>query len=586
MPYSEEQARREIQQIRLVYHQNQEQEAVYNRSVQFNERFANEEQLEMNMSETFFLEHVPYLPAPEQPAEGIQNERRESRSERKKRESLEKQRRKAAEATRDADMQEGSAEVLGFRAKRHHDGASTNSLSLQQQKQELTQEKLVLEKRMESIQEQEKADLLAVELAVIQRKNMPAQGAIGPGDSEEALKLQVNWKAQLARVDAYRVIIGQLPLDSKERTSFLKLKEDAVLQAGLLKRKYEVACMPEGREKAREAATIVRHGRFDMLKSIFRTPSRYSHEGATVITENGVTLVNVERATLGGTKAMYIFQDMATLVDGRPQEWLFKEATNCVGMDKPEGAVVTGEASKLQQLLRGELSIPAQCLKDEQGKVVGSIQKRVKKAAGGIDLFKWQAQEDLTVDQPSETTMNDLMNEHTLDWMLCNFDTKGENFINQPDDHIISFDKEASFNTLLQDGSREMSYTFKPHSNDTIYNTMFRAFAEGKINLDLNANINSIARVEAIGEDAFINMFRETLDTKYKQGTENRAQAEANLRERYRNLRQTYSNFYRTLIEERLTKFAGDTPEEEQERARLNAMIRDGNFVFAEPTEV
>ena len=228
-----------------------------------------------------------------------------------------------------------------------------------------------------------------------------------------------------------------------------------------------------------------------MLKGIFRKPTDYSREDAELSLTIGdqnqekLQLVNVGRATMGGTKAMYEFDDLKG--DGMSQRWLYKEATNCIGMSKPSGAVVTGEAYRLQRQLRGELSIPAYCVKVD-GQVVGSVQKKMQRAEGGVDLFKWQAQEDLTVNAPDAVTMHDLMNEHTLDWVLCNFDTKGENFINQEGGHVISFDKEASFNKLLDSGSREMSYTYKPHSNDTIYNTMFKAYAEGKIDLDLYAN--------------------------------------------------------------------------------------------------
>ena len=56
------------------------------------------------------------------------------------------------------------------------------------------------------------------------------------------------------------------------------------------------------------------------------------------------------------------------------------------------------------------------------------------KADGGTDLFRWQTREPLT-DLP-EATRRDLMNEHTLDWLLCNFETKGENFINQEHGHM------------------------------------------------------------------------------------------------------------------------------------------------------
>ena len=563
------------QQIQGQRHQ-QQLDANYQRSM---ERMATpdislyDDQLSEVDTTPFFLRSAPYLDAAPEPAAPLEV-RQESRSEKKKRASMEKQYRKARESARLADRKEGSGKTRAFRL--------TRRISDTLGEGEYKREQSVLDRRLTAIEEQEKADLLAVDLMVLQQKNASPGDEVAPENSAEAKRLEARWNAQKARAEAYHVMAAQMPLGSKEREKLMEKTEEEVLKAGRLKREYSVACMPEGAEKTREAATIKRHAKFDFLKKIFRTPSPYSHEDAAVTLANGKTLVNAGRATLGGTKAMYVFEDQSELVDGTPQEWLFKEATNCVGMSKPEGAVVTGEASKLQQHLRGALSIPAQCLKDGQGKVVGSVQKRMQKAEGGVDLFAWQAQEDLTVNEPSAVTKADLMHEHTLDWILCNFDTKGENFINQDGGHIISFDKEASFNTLLQEESREMSYTFKPHSNDTIYNTMFRAYAEGKIQLDLDANLESIQKMEQLGENNFIDMFHETLDTKYGTGTEDRAEAERILRTRHRDLRETYRRFYTQLIRERIDSLHSNTEENREERERLDGLLAEGTFVFAD----
>lgn len=563
-----------------IQRHNMQLEAARTRSANLNATFADP--LYQNQQKTvdttpFFLKGVPYLEQTPEQAEPVPAvEHKESRSERKKRESMEKQYRRAREAKQIADFEEGSITTSTFRAPRHsgRDDALEGD--------EYKRERFLLDKRLAAIEEQEKADLLAVDLLELKQRNIPAENRLSGENSPAARRLEAQWNAQKTRAEAYHNMAAQMPLGSAERKRLMSKTEEEVLKAGHLKREYSVACMPEGQEKQREAATIKRHGRFDALKKIFRIPSPYSHEDAVVRLENGRVLVNAGRATLGGTKAMYIFEDQNELVNDHPQEWLFKEATNCIGMAKPEGAIVTGEASKLQRRLRGDLSIPAQCLRDADGNVVGSIQKRVQKAAGGVDLFKWQAQEDLSENAPSPVTMADLMHEHTLDWILCNFDTKGENFINQPEGHIISFDKEASFNTLLQDGSQHMSYTFKPHSNDTIYNTMFRAFAEGTIDLDLNANLGSIQEMERMESHDFIAMFRETLDTKYGTGTQDRDEAEERLTRRHQGLREEYRTFYTRLIQERIDNIRKKQPDNTAELMRLEEMLTDGKFVFSD----
>lgn len=82
--------------------------------------------------------------------------------------------------------------------------------------------------------------------------------------------------------------------------------------------------------------------------------------------------------------------------------------------------------------------------------------------------------------QLEKNVTDEILREHTLDWLLCNFDTKGEKFLMRREDgHLCSFDKEASFSKLKDEGTAHMSTDYKPHSNDTIYNTIFREYTAG-----------------------------------------------------------------------------------------------------------
>ncbi len=519
-----------------------------------------------------FLDSMPYLPSDVSLPGQMATPRKESYLERKKRRNVKKQCDRAYSAEQELIRVEGSAQIRESRRTAVGQSSSAGYKN----------EQTVLDKQLTLIRAKEDADLASVELLHRQQLDGAAQPSADPAASVPALAAKVRWSAQEMRYDAYHRMAVAMEVGSKVRIEAMKKAEAAKVKADVLKRKYKVACMKPGTEKTRESATISRHQRFDMLKGIFRKPTDYSREDAELSLMIGdqnqeeLHLVNVGRATMGGTKAMYEFDDLNG--DGMSQRWLYKEATNCIGMSKPSGAVVTGEAYRLQRQLRGELSIPAYCVKVD-GQVVGSVQKKMQRAEGGVDLFKWQAQEDLTVDAPDAVTMHDLMNEHTLDWVLCNFDTKGENFINQEGGHVISFDKEASFNKLLDNGSREMSYTYKPHSNDTIYNTMFKAYAEGKIDLDLYANEESIHSIESKDAGQYVEMFKETLDAKYKKGSQ-RSEAEQLLKNRFQTLRETYRTFYTELIRERIKHFQGDSDAHQQERDRLNAYLDNGTFHF------
>jgi len=73
--------------------------------------------------------------------------------------------------------------------------------------------------------------------------------------------------------------------------------------------------------------------------------------------------------------------------------------------------------------------------------------------------------------------------------------------------------------------------------------------------------------------DEFINMFRETLDTKYGVGTADRATAEQRLRDRHQNLREKYREFYTKLVKERI---------QATNDSSLEQMLVNDQFVFAD----
>ena len=72
------------------------------------------------------------------------------------------------------------------------------------------------------------------------------------------------------------------------------------------------------------------------------------------------------------------------------QQYLYKEAINCLGFDKPQGALVTTAAAKLQDKICGPYSIPAYTA-EQDGRVIGSFQKKIDSLSMETDLFQWQA---------------------------------------------------------------------------------------------------------------------------------------------------------------------------------------------------
>lgn len=415
----------------------------------------------------------------------------------------------------------------------------TNSLTMTPE--QIRGEKQLLEQRIKAITLQEEADLLADGLT-------------------DTRKRELRWEAQQKRAEAAGAFARMLPVGSQEREKAMAVKEAQELKAAKLRKAYKVTLLPPA-EREREEATISRHERYDALKAVHdvsHSPNPLSHEDAAwVHPVTGHTLINVGRATMGGTKPMYIFEDKASpvihngVVVGYKQ-YLFKEAINCIGWSKPEGALVTQAAANLQDILCGQYSIPAFAAVSEDGKVLGSFQEKIEwRQNGRVDLFAWQSDPQDTLDAQMK---GEILREHTLDWLLCNFDTKGENFIHRTDGHLSSFDKEASFSKLKDPQAAHMSTDYCPHANDTLYNVVFRQYAQGALTLDLSATLPQIQRMEAMDGDAYLALFAPMLEQKYgarSQRNTARAEAEAAILSRKDNLRAEYRSFFTQLVNSR-----------------------------------
>lgn len=477
---------------------------------------------------------------------------------RKKRESLESARQKAAD------------QRVAVRQMEHNLLAQRIEMS---QQTTMTPEQIRAEAAL--LEEKLKASRLAEQAQLLEFGN----------NSQETKRIR--WEAQAERARAVGDYARSLPLGSKERAQAMAAKEKQELKADHLRREYKISQIENTAERKREEATLSRHDKYDALKSIFRKENPLAHEDAQwTHPDTGHLLVNVGRAFFGGTKPMYIFEDRSSpiVVDGRItgyKQYLFKEAVNCIGRYKPEGALVTEAASRLQEKICGEDSIPAFAA-IQDGRVLGSFQEKVESihGEGAVDLFSWQTAPQ---DNLSDQVKREILREHALDWLLCNFDTKGENFLTkQSNGHLCSFDKEASFGRLKDAGAAHMSHDYKPHANDTLYNTVFTEFIKGTLDLDLSAVLTQIETVEAMPREEYMGLFDAMLTQKYgPAGPQNtaRAQAESAMWARKAGLREEYRRFYTALIHSRQEKM--NDPNQ-----HADSLDEKGNFRFAGESKI
>lgn len=303
----------------------------------------------------------------------------------------------------------------------------------------------------------------------------------------------------------------------------------------------------------------------------------------------------------GGTKPASVQYSQ----DG--SKWLVKESLSCIGVAEPNAAIVTEAGYKIQKLVSPDTAIEAFKGKSV-GKGVVSYQRMVAGVKKDVDLFKFsRTPEAMTEEELAriEELAPQILREHTTDWLLCNFDTKGENFIIANDgtgqDRVYGIDKEAAFRAILDKGAQHMSKDYQRFDQDTVYNQLFRLYAQGKIKLDLHAIEAQILKVESLdyrttynnngearqehdpkyGDTEYMRTFSEYIEQQKQDRPDKVKEIERNILRRKQNLRMEYRNFLGELVRERIEK----CPEEAQElREKYFAGQESGAFLFKSDT--
>lgn len=248
-----------------------------------------------------------------------------------------------------------------------------------------------------------------------------------------------------------------------------------------------------------------------------------------------------EPAHLGGTGEMHIY------TDAEGKEWLFKPAQSKSGIYEPFRAYSQEAGYKVQGIVNPDTAVPVGT--GTLGDKFGTFQQRIN-TVNGKDFKLWQHGKGTLTDDELEA----FQREHVTDWLLGNFDSHGGNFVTDMSGRVIGIDKEQAFKYMSDKASRKMNYTYHPNAKygetEPIYNTMFRKYAQGDIELDLNTSLKYIQRVEAIPDVEYREIFREYAESLYGKG----AKADELLNaivERKSSLRETYRDFYSALETER-----------------------------------
>lgn len=247
-------------------------------------------------------------------------------------------------------------------------------------------------------------------------------------------------------------------------------------------------------------------------------------------------------ASLGGTGKSYIY------TDGDGQQWLFKPGTNKDGSPAIFRAYVQEAGYKVQYIVDPDTAVPVACFTDSKG-TFGAIQKMVNGSSIKDELYKLYHGQDLPA-----TLKSQIQREHVTDWLIANFDGHSKQFVADSAGRLVGIDKDQAFRYLQKSAAKTMSYSFHPNAaygeNEPIYNSLYRMFAKGDIDLDLNDVLPYIKRVESIPNNTYREIFREYAENLNGKGKAAEALLD-DIVERKASLRETYRAFYEELLEER-----------------------------------
>lgn len=239
------------------------------------------------------------------------------------------------------------------------------------------------------------------------------------------------------------------------------------------------------------------------------------------------------------------------------RQWYFKPAQAKFSTQaKPYRAYVQEAGYKVQGIVDPDSAVEVGV--GDLGGKFGAFQKKVDIQKGAIDLEKWQTGQ--AVDLGTDITAQ-LQREHVTDWLLGNFDAHGENFVTDTAGRIVGLDKEQAFRYIKDAKSAKMSYTYHPNSaygeTEPIYNTLYRRFAKGEIDMNLQDTLAYIKRVESIPDAEYREIFRGYAEAYAGKGKAAEDLLDA-IVDRKDGLRETYRAFYSELLTERTgtaTKF-------------------------------
>lgn len=253
----------------------------------------------------------------------------------------------------------------------------------------------------------------------------------------------------------------------------------------------------------------------------------------------------LKEVNMGGTGVMF-------LIKGNDRDYIYKPAVRKnTNIAEPFRGIVQECAYEVQNIVDPESAIV--CKYVESRGTCGSIQEKIPVLASAPDYHDMQYGD---VTNFSQEQINQFMREFVTDYLLCNYDGHGRNFITGTDGIIRGVDKEQSFRYLNEPEAERPSIDYSPNSErygetEPIYNTLFRAYQDGKINIDFGVIDRYMSRVEAVSDDKYRSIFAPYCDACSKAFGSDASQMLDKITARKTNMRTNIQAFFQDLTDVR-----------------------------------
>ncbi|MEU4568672.1 ADP-ribosyltransferase [Micromonospora sp. NPDC023956] len=166
----------------------------------------------------------------------------------------------------------------------------------------------------------------------------------------------------------------------------------------------------------------------------------------------------------GGSHGAAIYEDTTT-----GQKWIFKSQVDV-------GVAIDTATAKLAKLLgKPAADTYAFTLPDRSG--YGQVSGTLQAMLPGGDAFPGPDWERVDPEKLSADDLLALQKEHVLDWLFANHDAHKANFVRDADGQLAGIDKGQALKFFGRD---RLDWEFFPNEHEPIYNTIYRAFYEGK----------------------------------------------------------------------------------------------------------